>query len=160
MRVTRNTADQLRIEHRAALVIFALGLGLLFPVAFGIALVLSGEWMGWPFLFLGTWLCIWLVRLIERVQVILDRPSNTLTLRRRSLQGYKQDVFDLDTLVQAELEVEKGDEVDSYRAFLVLEGETRSGRYPLTLISSSIQGHRRVVNAINAWLGNGVEQVS
>ncbi len=91
--------------------------------------------------------------LVERKQVILNRRTGTVTLRRRTMLRHRQDVFALSGLDRAEAQAHIGSEGDmTWRPVLVFETGQDRGVHPVTPVYTAGQGAHRAADAINGWL--------
>lgn len=160
MKVTRNTPDQLILTNTPwfigiTLVLFILcfvGAGLFMVseggegILFGIFFAVFGGGMG-----LGAFCAF-----VRRVQVILDRRSNSVVIRRQSVFGYEAVEHDLSNLSHAKVEstISRSDKGTStlYRPVLVLDKGMSAGHHPIVEAFSSGRGSKRLADAINTWL--------
>ena len=155
MKVTRNTPDHLVVDVAPwgigiGLVLFILlfvGIGLLvLPVTLpgGLAFILVGGGLG-----LAAFAIF-----VRRVQLILDRPAGTVTLRRRSLFGSDAETHPLAELAGAEVasHARRDRETDTVTRTERVELLFGKARVPLTEDYSSGGAHARVARAINDWL--------
>lgn len=160
MKVTRNTPDQLILSNTPwfigiSLVFFILvfvGVGLFMVseggegILFGLFFALFGGGMG-----VGAF-CVF----VRRVQVILDRKSNSILIRRQSVFGYDTVEHELSNLSHAEVETATSsrDRTTSkmHRPVLILEKGMSAGRHPIVQAYVSGRGAHRLVDAVNDWL--------
>ncbi|MBO9436100.1 hypothetical protein J7394_17900 [Ruegeria sp. R13_0] len=160
MKVTRNTPDQLILSNTPwlmgiMLVVFILcfvGAGLFMAteggegIFFGIFFALVGGGLGF-----GAF-CVF----VRRVQVILDRRTNSIVIRRQSIFGYDTVEHDLSNLSHAEVETttssRKGTSSKMHRPVLILEKGMSAGRHPIVEAYVSGGGAQRLVDAVNDWL--------
>ncbi|WP_425085605.1 hypothetical protein [Ruegeria profundi] len=160
MKVSRNNPDQLILSNTPwligiMLVVFILcfvGAGLFMAteggegILFGIFFALVGGGLGF-----GAF-CVF----VRRVQVILDRRSNSILIRRQSIFGYDTVEHDLSNLSHAEVETttssRKGTSSKMHRPVLILEKGMSAGRHPIVEAYVSGCGAQRMVDAVNAWL--------
>ncbi len=160
MKVTRNTPDQLILSNTPwlmgiMLVVFILcflGAGLFMAteggegIFFGIFFALVGGGLGF-----GAF-CVF----ARRVQVILDRRTNSIVIRRQSIFGYDTVEHDLSNLSHAEVETttssRKGTSSKMHRPVLILEKGMSAGRHPIVEAYVSGGGAQRMVDAVNGWL--------
>ncbi|MEM6659758.1 MAG: hypothetical protein AAGB28_15545 [Pseudomonadota bacterium] len=160
MKVTRNTPDQLILSDTPwliglALVIFILcfvGAGLFMAteggegLLFGIIFALLGGGLGF-----GAFCAF-----VRRVQVIFDRNSNSILIRRQSVFGYDTIEHKLSNLSHAEVETTTStrDSKTSkmHRPVLILEKGMSAGRHPVVHAYVSGRGAYRMVDAVNDWL--------
>ncbi len=154
MKVTRNTPDQLVLDHVPW--VFG-GLLTLFTITFagiGIAMLFGGDPMGVMFLVMGGGLGIaCLAVFVERLQVILNRTTGRLRMRRRTIFGYEEDVHELTALRGAIVESSYSKNGgDTFRPALVIDTPRGPEPRPVSQIFSSGRGARRAVDQINAWL--------
>lgn len=160
MKVTRSTPDQLILTNTPwfigiTLVLFILcfvGAGLFMVseggegILFGIFFALFGGGLGF-----GAF-CVF----VRRVQVILDRNSNSILIRRQSIFGYDALEHELSNLSHAEVETTTStrDRTTSkmHRPVLVLKKGMSAGRHPIVEAYVSGRGAQRMVDAVNNWL--------
>lgn len=160
MKVTRNTPNQLILSDTPwfigiTLVFFILifvSLGIFLAteggeaILFGLIFALGGGGLGF-----GAFCAF-----VRRVQVILDRDKNSITIRRQSVFGYEQVEHVLSNLSHAETEstTSRSDNGTStlYRPILILDEGMSAGRHPIVEAYSSGRGAHRLVDAVNDWL--------
>lgn len=154
MDITRNTPDQLIIDDTPWL-LGAVVIGVILTFASsGVSLILNGVWAG--LVLIVVICCVGLAifaAFIRRVQLILDRPAGTITLRTKTLFGLTEMIHDLPDLSRATLEVTIGGKGGKlYRPSLILDQGMSVGTHPIipTYVNSS--GPKRMVDAINIWL--------
>jgi hypothetical protein len=155
MKVTRNTPDQLIIADTPWLIGIMLVVFVLTFVAVGVFLISEGTWAGLLFIIAGGGLGFGAFAVfVRRVQLIFDRPLQTITQRNRSLFGYSEVRHELPNLSHAILETSttsKGGLL--YRPTLVLDAGMSAGHMPIVDIYTNTSGPKRIVDAINTWLG-------
>lgn len=160
MKVTRNTPDQLILSYTPwfigiSLVFFILvfvGAGLFMAseggegILFGLFFAVFGGGMG----------CGAFCTFVRRVQVILDRSSNSILIRRQSVLGYDAVEHELSNLSHAEVETtastRDGSSTKMHRPVLILEKGMSAGRHPIVQAYISGHGAQRLVDAVNGWL--------
>ena len=156
MRIKRNTADVFIAEEVPWLIAIMLVLFIFAFVAPGVAMAFDGVWQGLLFALAGggmgfAALCVF----VERLQVILDRRSGLITLRRRTVLKYDQQQVPLSAFVRAETDEttsrKDGRTRQLYRPTLVLADEGGEALYPVTQVYSSGGSADRLVKAINRW---------
>lgn len=157
MKVLANTPDRLILERRPWILAISILLFTLVFVAIGLSQVASGQILGSLAFGLGGGLVgfIGFWAFVRRTQVILDRGYGTVTIRRRSLFGFTQEVYPLDEVTGAEVETSSGGDTDTHRPALALDGQTGPRRVPLVQVYVSGRSAERVVATIQDWLGNG-----
>jgi hypothetical protein len=160
MKVTRNTPDQLIIADTPWLISIALTCFILIFVAAGLLAASEEPWFGFPFATIGAGIgavAFW--AFVRRVQVIIDRPANTLTIRRQSILGYQSVTHALSDLSRAVVETSvsnnrsSGSRTPMNRATLIFDTGMSAGAHPITEVYTSGQGASRAARAINTWLG-------
>ena len=153
MKVTRNLPQQLIVEDRPWLVsLLLVGIALVFAGA-ALATLSSGEPIIAFFLGLGAFMGVLALFLFtRRVQIIFDRPSDSVTIRRRSMRGTTEVKHKLSNLGEAVVETMSGDGADTYRVSLVLTDGMSAGRHPVTGYYVSGKSAPRLAQEINAWL--------
>ena len=159
MKVKRNTPDLLIAEEVPWFISIMLFIFIMAFVIPGVMLVFMGEWAGLIFALGGGGLgfggmCVF----VERLQVILDARTMTITLRRRTILGHQERVLPLTGLLRAATErsTSSGKSRQTlYRPVLVLEDRAGGGeqRHPVTEVYSSGRSAERLVAAVNGWLG-------
>jgi len=154
MKATRNTPEQLIIADTPWLIgVLMIGFILIF-VAIGLLLMSDGVWAGLAFALVGGGLGFGaFAAFVRRVQVILDRPSDTITLRARSLLGFTEVTHSLSNLSRAVLETTTSSKGSTlYRPTLILDKGMSTGAHPVVNAYTNTTGPRRTVDAINTWL--------
>lgn len=163
MRVVRNTPDQLIVANRpwllgCLLILFILaffGVGILVATSeegsllFG---VLFGGFGG------GIGLAVF-CGLVRRVQIVFNRTTGEITIRRQSVFGYSSDVHPLEQLshVVVESTTTMRDRTPStlYRPTLVLSADkniqSEESLIPIVVAYSGGPGAEQLAEAINAW---------
>ncbi|MEO1109047.1 MAG: hypothetical protein AAFX90_14125 [Pseudomonadota bacterium] len=160
MKITRNTPDQLILSNSPWLIGIMLILFTLCFVGVGLFKVSEGReavWAGILFALFGGGLglgafCVF----VRRVQVILDRGSNSILIRRQSVFGYDIVEHELSDLSHAEVETatppRNTTQSKMYRPVLILEKGMSAGRHPIAEAFVSGRGSQRMVDAVNGWL--------
>ncbi|SDJ28812.1 hypothetical protein [Aliiruegeria lutimaris] len=157
MKTSRNTPQQLILDHVPWFWAVALVLFTLVFVAIGSSILIGGELFGLLFIFIGGGVgLICIAVFVERLQVVLNRDTNLLRIRRRTLLGYREETHALDRLERAVVQSSSGGQNNSktYRPALVLVPE-RGGpaeAKPITHVYSSGRGADHAERAINDWL--------
>ncbi|MEP5154924.1 hypothetical protein [Planktotalea sp.] len=148
MKVTRNTQDILIVEDRPILVAGLLAFFFIGAVAGSLGALSSGELVAALVLLFSTvFVGLFIFAFVRRVQLIFNRPQNTLTFRKRSLQGYSEVVHPLNELSHA---VTEGSETK--RSVLIFKKGMSAGEHPVTGYLTDGKGPQRITDAINAWL--------
>lgn len=160
MKVTRNDPNQLILSDTPwfigiMLVFFILafvGPGLLLmseggeDIWFGLIFALGGGGLGF-----GAFCAF-----VRRVQVILDRTTDSIVIRRQSVFGYEAVEHALSNLSHAEVEstTSRSNKGTStlYRPVLILSKGMSAGRHPIVEAYSNGSGSHRLVDAVNKWL--------
>lgn len=154
MKISHDAPDLLILDYTPWVWAVVLMIPTLVFIGFGLSLLAEGGVLGGLGAILGSG--IWIMALaifVERLQVILDRHAGTVTLRRRTVLRYRQDVHDMAALDRAEVQRSSGSKGGStYRPVLVFEGGEDRGIHPITQIYSSGRGAHRATDAINGWL--------
>lgn len=155
MRVKLNTPDRLiagEVPWMMGILLF--GFTMTF-VSIGIALVFAGEWTGLIFGVVGGGMgflaiCVF----VERLQLILDRPSGVALLRRRTILKHSETRLALAEVEKAIVETTRSRSNKRRilnRPTLVLTTGTR----PITEVYSNARRTPELVRDINTWLGVG-----
>ena len=156
MKVTRNDDDTLIVEETpwfAAIVIS--GMFLLFTGG-ALASVLAGDFGGLIMLVGSALAALAFYAFVRRTMLVLERGPGTARLRERSVGGYSEDVYPLDTLRHADVETRqdfrKNRVRKTHRLILVMQRDGAPSKITVTDHFSSGQGAQRSADAINAWL--------
>lgn len=157
MKVTRNTPEQLVIDHVPWL--FGIILSVCFLLFLGIGLValfaardLGTVGFGLMFGVVGGGLWfLMIVLFVKRLQFIFDRSRDLIVIRRRSILSHKEETHGLAGLRRAVLESTRSDNGNRlYRPTLVFSGGKHEA---LHSYYTNGRGPRIVANAVNDWLG-------
>ncbi|MBD3664652.1 hypothetical protein H9Q16_12020 [Sulfitobacter sp. TSTF-M16] len=156
MQVTRETPDQLIIEHKStgiAVVALILALALCFvglsnmraePVT-GILTILAGI-AG----FFGM-----LALFGERNMLVLDRPAGTATLSQLTPRGLMRWHFDLADVAGAEHRITRAKKGGNHHwAALVVQGGMDAGTHNLSRQGLNNPAPKEMTDTINRWLGS------
>jgi len=154
MKVTRNTQDQLIIAHTPWLIGLLLIAFILIFVAAGLFTMSETLIGGLFFALMGGGIGFGaFAAFVRRIQLILDRPSDTITIRTRSLFGFTEIQHALSSLSHAVLESTTSSKGSTlYRPTLILDRGMSAGPHPLTKAYTNTAGPGLVVNAVNMWL--------
>ncbi len=159
MKITRNTSDQLILSHTPWLTgLFLVGVFLL-----GLASLVGHQNNGsigrFEYVFsllLMSFVCgLMAIRLVQRIQIIFDKPSDTVTIRRRSiLKTYKSETHRLSDFRCSEMQTANNDKREpSFRP--VLHFVRTDGVSSIPLIEGytqwSDQTHRSMAY-LNDWV--------
>lgn len=159
MKILTDTPDRLVIEHRPILLAAALVAMTLLLLYASMAAFAEGDPGKAVFVLVVTALLMvpsfWFA--VERVQVTFDRTAQTLTLRKRRLNGERFETHPLGDVTRAMLQTRKGDHdtADCHRVALVLGADRLENRHGLTRSYRSGPQAEKVVQRINAWLDSG-----
>jgi|TARA_R110002049_G_scaffold44333_3_gene129764 hypothetical protein len=153
MKITRDTPDQLIIENNPVLLAILLGLFALGFVGIGLFSLGDDTSLGLGFILGGmVFGGVFLAAFIRRSQVIFDRSTGRVEMRRKSVTGYRRRDWDLADLDRAIVERGPSDGSMTYRTALVFTGGMDAGTHPITIVYSSGGGADRAAKAINRWL--------
>ncbi|MGR3617309.1 MAG: hypothetical protein ACU0BB_14890 [Paracoccaceae bacterium] len=93
---------------------------------------------------------------VQRVQIILDHPGNSILIRRQSVFGYKSIEHTLSDLakgvVQSTTSRSDGRTSTLYRAVLILDKGMSAGEHPIVEAYVGGPGPQRLADAVNEWL--------
>lgn len=158
MNVTRNTPDQLIVADTPWLIGIMLIIFVLLFVGPGLLIASDGIWQGWIFVIAGGGMgVIALGVFVRRMQLILDRPSGTITIRRRSIFGFSEITHELSDLSEVKIETTTGSKGRTlYRPTLVLTQGMSAGDHPIVQAYTNSGSSQRVADAVNGWLGNNL----
>ncbi len=157
MKIKRNTPDVFVAEEIPWLIAIMLVLFIFCFVAPGLGIAFDGVWQGLLFALAGggmgfAALCVF----VERLQVILDRRSGQITLRRRTILKYEQRLLPLDALIRADVQSttsrKNGRRRELTRPAIVLSENGNEAVYPITQVYSNGASSERLVREINKWL--------
>ncbi len=156
MKITRNVPDQLIVANVPWITGGAFIAFILIFVGLGMWLFSTGELGGIVFILIGGVTgSIFFALMVRRTQVIFDRNSDQVTMRERSVFGYKETHREFSDLIRAELEQQVGREGNkTYRPVLVFRSRGAEVPVPLVRVFTSFGG-ARVVEEINNWLDAG-----
>jgi hypothetical protein len=157
MKVLQDTPDRLILDETPWLIALLLAGFVLVFVGTGLFIMSESLLFGLAFGgFGGIVGCVIMAVMVERLQIIFDRPAGTVTIRRKSLlRRYSQVSHVLDNLSHAELETTVSSKGDTLaRAVLILSRGMSAGRHPLSATYSNLSGPPQMVAAINTWLGS------
>lgn len=165
MKIKRESDTQLILEGKpwlmsvvlVVMIVASIGMGLMFVgigIESGVAIFVI---MGIIAPAVGIVMCTMAMRVfIQRKQIIFDRVAGTITFRTKGMQGYTEVVHDLSHLEHAVLKTSRSAEGDTLtRAVIVLSGGMSAGEHGLSNVSTTGNGARNAVNAINRWIENG-----
>ena len=158
MKISRNTPDQLILDHIPWQSAIFSGLGICFVVFLGISYFPDEIFIGSVILAVGLAIGLFQFGLIvQRVQVIFDRAGGSVKIRQRGLFSYTQVTHDLSDVVEAIVEEEKGNKGQTLaRSSLVLRGMSE-GIHPMVehFDGTYVRAHHDIVGVVNRWLGAG-----
>ena len=156
MQISENNSERLVLVDRPLLSTALLVLGFLGMLAIGLWRISAGDSsfgvgaIAFAVLIGGVMLLF-----VEHTILFLDRPTDTVLFRRKSLFSATQDTARLSDLLTAEVEIsrsrdsETGLDSETTRPILVFIG---NHSLPLCSHFSSGRGTQRAVDVINAWL--------
>jgi hypothetical protein len=158
MKVTRNTPDQLIISDTPWFIGIMLTLFILVFVGAGLLVMTEAPVFGFIWMAFGAGMGIAVFAVfVRRVQIILDRPSNSIKIRRQSIFRYQSVEHQLDELGEAVLETttsrdrDSGSRAKMTRPVLVFASGMSAGCHPMVEAFSTGQGSKIIVDAINTW---------
>ena len=152
MKIVENTPDRLILGNTPWLLGLSMIAVILIFVGLGLNLVISGEILpGVMFAVVGGGLGgLAFVGFVRRTQLVLDAPGDTVTLRSRSMLGYKLREFRLSEVDSAFAEAPSDSDTKGvYRPVLLLKS---AERVPILLAFTSGRGARVAAQAINDWM--------
>jgi len=157
MKVTRNTPDQLIVADTPWLIAIMLVFFILIFSGVGLFLIAEGVWAGLMFVIVGAGMGVPAFAIfVRRVQLIFDRPAQAITQRTRSMFAYQEVQHELANLSHAILETTIGSKgTVLYRPTLVLDAGMSAGNMPIVEVYTNTSAPKRMVDAINTWLGAG-----
>ncbi|SHH98059.1 hypothetical protein [Marivita hallyeonensis] len=155
MKVVRKTDEQLVLENTPWLLAIGLSLFILVFVGAGLARMSEDLFEGLAMMGIsavgGT---LFLAIFVRRTQLILDRQTDSVRLRRRGFFGYSETRFTLSDLSRARVQVSRSSKNGAHteRVALVFTEGPDEGTHPVTLVYTNGKGPRRAETAINDWL--------
>lgn len=160
MKITRNTSQQLILADTPWLIGIMLVLFILTFAGVGIALISQGGDLILPGLVFGLigggMGALAFGLFVRRVQVILDRSTGNIVIRRQSVFGFHEVCHRITDLSHAEVERtvsrNNGSSRTLYRPVLVLDSGMSAGRHPIVQAFTNGRGSQHLVDAINTWL--------
>ncbi|NDR57343.1 hypothetical protein [Aliiruegeria sabulilitoris] len=155
MKIMRNTSQQLVLESTPWILAIVASVFMLAFVAAGLRMVFAGNMTGLFISLFGGGLGVaCLVIYVERLQVILDRDSETVHVRRRTLTNHEEDRLHLGDLLGAVVESSYSKSGGTtWRPVLMLRGLAGPVPCPITEIFTGDDMARLAADAINDWLG-------
>ncbi len=163
MKITRNTDDQLVLDHIPW--VLSIGLALLVILFVGIGLLPLGQssdpmWWFFSGLFIVAGGGLWLMALglfAKRLQFIFDRQSDRIRIRRRSIFKHTEITHKLSRLTEARIETDFSESGQTLHRPVLILGSTRGGepteiRVPLHEYFTNGPGPEVMVDAVNRWL--------
>ncbi len=163
MKITRNTNEQLVLDHIPW--VLSVGLALLVLVFVGIGVLPMGhsdEPLWWLFsaMFIVVGGGLWLTALAlfaKRLQFIFDRQTDRIHIRRRSIFKHTEITHKLSRLIEARIETDFGENGQAmHRPVLILsstsDGKPTETRVPLHEYFTNGPGPETMVEAVNRWL--------
>jgi hypothetical protein len=154
IKVTRDTPDQLIVADTPWLLSSALIFFIMVFMAPALLLMFDGVWQGAIFALAGGGLgLIAFAVFVRRTQLILDIPSDSVTLRWRTLFGFNEVRHTLSNLARAELETTQSSKGSALcRPVLILSQGMSAGPHPIIPSYTNTKRPRRLVDAVNSWL--------
>lgn len=159
MKIKTNTPELMIVTYRSTILSTVLMCAILFLACFCIAFTVSG-----PFVFAAiAWLAILIMiygffHTLRRVAVFFDRQGEVVTVRERTWRGLTNFSYPLTDLGAAIIQTSKDeDDVAAHRIALRFVAGMNQGDYPLTDVYFAGRSTHKVVDAINNWLGSGVD---
>lgn len=153
MKARVNTPDRLELHYFPwAMLLIGLTFVVLFTFAAWASLSADETRTGRLFFFLGTLPTIaFLAFVVRRVQLIFDRHTGTVTLRRTVFFRRSERQWPLDDFLYADTQSSFSGDTEVVRAALHLNGEDQP--VPVTRAFTSGTGSAEVAETINGWAG-------
>jgi len=163
MKTVRETDDQLILANTPWLLAICLAMFILVFTGAGLALLeddLSQGLMTIMISLLGGGL--FLVLFVRRTQLILDKPTGRITLRRRGFIGYSETHYALGDLSKAVIESSRSRKHANHtrRVALTFNDGPDTGTHPVTITYVNGKGPGRAADTINAWLSRARKATS
>lgn len=152
MKVAQHTDDLLIIDNTPWVMAVVLLGFLMLPLWAGVGTIIRSEMIGLGLGMIvgsGLFMLPFFWAFVRRTQMVLDRQAGTVAIRRRTIFGGTQEVYDLAALDRAEVESSYRDGTYTYRMVLRFEETTRP-------FLKEYAGEKRAETAaelVNGWLG-------
>jgi hypothetical protein len=155
MQVKENTATRLVLQSRPIVATATILLGFLALLAVSLWQVFAGDYQnGLGLIALALFMGAVASVFVEQTILFLDRGSDTVLFRRKSLYSAREETARLSDLRSARVEISQSNMAErkskTTRPVLELAGDRQ---LPLSSHFSSGKGAERVVDTINGWLG-------
>lgn len=151
MKTLSESPGQLVLERKPVLLAGGMIVFTLIFVGVGLATLAEGEiYGGLMFTVLGGGMgVVGLWAFVRRTMVIFNRGLGSVTIRRKWMTGYSEEVFAIADIAGADLQISRGDNSTTSRPVLQMRDGTE---VPLVQVYVSGGGARRTADGINRWL--------
>lgn len=159
MRVLDSSPTRLTLEDRPMLLGIILAVVIVFLLFLAIATLGESLWVAFAVILMAALFAGAFVIFVRRVNVVLDRDTDTVVILTSSLLGKTETTHALGQVSRASVETSisrstssggrRGTTSRTHRTVLHIGAET----VPLTQIYSGGDGAERAATAINTWLG-------
>lgn len=145
MKVTQDTPEHMILDELPWFWAGFMIVGSLIFATLGIVAIPDDAWIGVMFLaFSALWFGL-MSLMVERVQLVMHRPSGQIALRKRSIWRFVEQLWPLEDVRALERETDDG----THRYVLVL---TNGTWVPLTRSYTNVRRPRSVAQRASDWL--------
>jgi|GEM_PF-2160848 len=161
MKINLNQPDRLILKGTTSVISAVLCMILLVVLGVSLSAAMTGFTAGWGVavgvVFIGGGI-LWLV--YHKTEVVFDRASNLLTLRKTMLHGTREETVALETVKQADVDLKRNKRSNNrlhasytYRLCVVTGAAQNRHRVPLSHGYTTSKRHLVTAQKINDWLG-------
>ena len=155
MKVIEDRPERLTMERRPWILGLAIVAFTMVFVTVGLVMLLDGDLSGLIFALGGGGMgVVGIWAFVRRTRIIFDTATGTVTIRRRSLTGFTEEVLPLDQVDRASVQTSRGDKTDTHRPVLVMKEGAAEPYVPIVPVYASGRGAGRAAKVINTWLGS------
>ncbi|NIZ13387.1 hypothetical protein [Phaeobacter sp. HF9A] len=161
MKIDLNQPDRLILKGTTSVISAVLCVIFLVVLGLGLSAAIAGVTAGWGIaagsVFIGGGI-LWLV--YHKTEVVFDRASNLLTLRKTMLHGTREENIALENVKQADVDLKRNDRSNNrlhasytYRLCVVTGAAQNRHRVALSHGYTTSKRHLLTAQKINDWLG-------
>lgn len=161
MKINLNQPDRLILKGTTSVISAVLCMILLVVLGVSLSAAMTGFTAGWGVAVGGVFIgggILWLV--YHKTEVVFDRASNLLTLRKTMLHGTREETVALETVKQADVDLKRNERSNNrlhasytYRLCVVTGAAQNRHRVPLSHGYTTSRRHLVTAQKINDWLG-------
>ena len=131
-------------------------LGILLFVGLGMMTMSISAWLGIPIMIMGGGLGVGaFLALVQKVQVIFDRPNDAILLRTRSVFGFREETHRLSGLKEVIVEEKRNsDGARLFRAVMVFDEGPDDGQVPIVDSYTNDGTPKKLAHDITRWLAH------